>query len=177
MYVRLGVLTRKHGLGGAMRLLLDAPSVPQLTLPADGLLGYSEAFGKPCRLLRFDVASGDPICGFEGIDTPEQADALLDQALFLPSEAIAYTDPYSDPALIGYAVVTTEEVPLGTIRGMIRTPGYYVWTIEQQGREWMIPAVDRFVIEIRRDRRSVVVDPIPGMYDDDGPEDEQDNAE
>jgi 16S rRNA processing protein RimM len=173
MYLRLGVLTRTHALDGALRLALDAPAIPSITLPQEVIVGYSESFARPQTLLSFDARSGDPICRFEGVTTHESARELVDQALFLPEEAIRYENPFSDPGLIGYAVCDESGRDLGEIIGLISTPAHYVWSIDAEDREWMLPAVEPFVVEIQHDRQMVVVRPIPGMYEEEPDDDQQ----
>ncbi len=166
MNVRLGVLSRTHGLDGALRLQLDGPVAPALVLPADVSVGYSESFVRPMRLTRFDrQPNGDALCGFDGIDSAESASTLVDQALFVPSDSVRYADPHADPRLLGCHVISEDGADLGEIVDLFLTPAHVVWTIAADGGQWMLPAVAEFVVRTLPDDRSVVVRTIPGMID------------
>src|SRR5688572_23366111 len=104
MRLRLGVLTRTHGLAGGLRCALDGETVPTVTVPVDAWIGYSESFLRPLRLERFEPVQGDPICFFEGIDSHAKATELVDHAVYVPEETIRYENPFSDPRVIGYSV-------------------------------------------------------------------------
>jgi 16S rRNA processing protein RimM len=165
--VRLGVLVRPQGLDGALRLSLDVDAVPTIATPCDAWLGYSETFLRPVRLERADSRGGsDLVCRFEGVSTIQHAEPLVDQALFLSVEQISYPDPFANPVVIGYAVQSDEGAELGEIDGIIRTPGHYVWSILNGGKEWLLPATSEFVRELRHEERRVIVHLIPGLFDD-----------
>ena len=44
----------------------------------------------------------------------------------------------------------------------------HIWTIEHEGREWMLPAITEFVVELNRAEKVAVVRPIPGMISEEG---------
>lgn len=163
---RLGVLTRSFGLQGGIRCALDSFVVPTVMTPCEAWLGYSESFLQARRLERCEDHSGSLICYFDGVTTREAADALADRALWIPADAIRFDDPFSDIRLIGYAVRDESGRDLGTIAGISGTRTQFVWEITLGEREWMLPAVDEFVREIRTDEHIVVVRPIPGMVDE-----------
>lgn len=163
---RLGVLTRSFGLHGGIRCALDSIAVPVVSTPCDAWLGYSESFTEARRLVRCEEHSGSLICYFDGVTTRDAADALADRALWIDSGALRFDDPFSDIRLLGFAVRDEEGRDLGSIVGIAGTRSQYVWEVADGGREWMIPAVDEFVREIRTDERTVVVRPIPGMIDE-----------
>jgi 16S rRNA processing protein RimM len=163
---RLGVLTRSFGLTGGIRCALESIAVPTVTTPCDAWLGFSESFVEPRRLVRCDEHSGSLICYFDGVTTREAADALADRALWLDPEVLRFDDPFSDSRLIGYAVRDELGRDLGSITGILGTRAQYVWEVTAGAREWMIPAVDEFVREIKTDEHLVVVSPIPGMFDE-----------
>ena len=162
-HLRLGVLTRTYGLAGGVRLALDGDAIPTIATPCDVRIGYSDAFTQPIRLERADSRSGEVICYFAGLTDRDKAAVVLDRALFVPFESLSYEQPLAHPGLIGYEVRDESGEMLGRIRSIFKTPAHYIWQVEAQEREWMMPAVDQFVIELRHDDRMAIVRPIPGM--------------
>lgn len=94
--------------------------------------------------------------------------------VFVAADAILYGDPFSDPRLIGYKVVDQEGRPLGTIASILRTTAQHVWSVSDDGHDWMMPAVSEFVIELRDADKTAVVRLIPGLYDLEPGDDKQD---
>jgi 16S rRNA processing protein RimM len=164
--IRLGVLTRAFGLDGGMRLALDGGTPPRLTLPVDAMIGYSPSFAKPIRLVRADAHGRDLICFFEGITSVSMTESLVDRALYVSDDVVAYDEPFSNPRLIGYVVKDEQGRPLGSINEIFRTPAHFVWNVRHEEREWMLPATSEFVLGIDDDERVVRVRLIPGLFDD-----------
>lgn len=164
--IRLGVLTRTYGLAGGIRCTLDSEAVPSLALPCDAWTGYSEMFLQPIRLERAERRPDELILYFNGITTREKAEGLLDRAIFLPAEALGYDQPLAHPLLVGYEVRSEEGEPLGTIVSIFKTPAHFIWSISSEEREWMMPAIEQFVVELRHDQRVAIVRTIPGMVED-----------
>lgn len=164
--VRIGVLVRTFGLAGALRCRLDQEAVPGIQAPSPCLVGFSASFARKLTLLRCEMHDRDLICHFDGVTDQTAAQELVDQALFLPSVALSYDSPYADPNLIGCAVVGEDGRELGVIETIGATRAHYVWVIRSGDREWMLPAIPEFVIELRNDLRRVVVRLIPGMIEE-----------
>jgi 16S rRNA processing protein RimM len=174
--LRIGVLTRTYGLHGGVRCALDSDAVPAaIAVPCECWIGFSESFLRPIRLERYELRTDDLICYFAGVNDREAAAGLADNALLLPAEAVSYKEPLSHPSLIGYEVRDEGGEALGVIGSIFRTPAHFIWLVESDGREWMVPAIDEFVREVRRDERVAVVRPIPGMVVEE-PEDDDKGA-
>ena len=170
---RLGVLTRSFGLQGGIRCALDSMAVPKVRTPCAVRIGFSESFTEERELALCENHSGSLICYFTGVASRDAADALFDRGLWIDPSLLEYDDPFSDARLVGYRVFDEAGRDLGTIVDIIGSHTQYVWIIYTGEREWMMPAVEEFVREIRADDRRVIVRPIPGMYDDDEEEHEQ----
>ncbi|MBC8144104.1 MAG: 16S rRNA processing protein RimM [bacterium] len=162
---RLGVLTRSFGLQGGIRCALDSVAVPQISTPCIAWIGYSESFAEERRLALTENHSGSLICYFDGVASRNAADALADHALWVEADRIRFDDQYSDSRLVGYRVRDEQGNDLGVIVGILGTRAQYVWTIAFEDREWMMPAVEEFVREIRVEEKLIVARPIPGMFD------------
>jgi 16S rRNA processing protein RimM len=170
---RLGVLSRSFGLNGGIRLALDSLAVPTVITPCTAWIGFSESFVEERRLIRCEEHSGSLICYFDGVTDRDAADALADRALWLDAGSFSFKDRFSDSRIIGYAVRDEDGRDLGTIVEILGTRAQYVWSIASGDREWMMPAVDEFVREIRTEDHTVVVRPIPGMFDDETDEEHE----
>ena len=164
--IRIGILTRPHGVAGGLRCRLDHPGTPEIDTPTLGRVGYSPSFLTECELVECDpMGQGEMVCFFAGRTTREAVEELVDMALFLPREAVHYANRYETPELIGFEVIDSEEGNLGRIVGLLRTAGHPVWEIRRDDHEWMLPAVEEFVLAIEPETGIVRVALIPGLYE------------
>jgi 16S rRNA processing protein RimM len=170
--IRYGVLTGPHGLKGGIRCRKDVVSDVTLEVPVDASVGFARSFVSPVRVERVESARDrHEVLFLKGCDDVEAAREYSDKALFVEQRSLVVREPLADPGLIGATVVNEEGNACGTIVGFIETRGHYVWRIEKdengEQREWMLPAVDEFVLDIDTVHRTVKVRLIPGLYDDD----------
>ena len=167
--IRLGVLTRPHGLKGGLRCTLDYPEMPVIALPCTVAVGFSESFNSPYELIAYEPGRGEIVCHFRGFDDRDTALELADKALFVPRSAVSYGTAVADPGLVGFRVRDEEGNLLGTVTGIFRTPAHYIWTVEDagSGEEWMVPAIDEFVVDMDEEKGEIIIRPIPGLRGED----------
>lgn len=163
--VRLGVLTRAFGLEGKLRCKLDHEVIPQIATPCAAWIGYSASFARPARLAQCQAHGDDLLCTLEGVGTKEGADAMVDQALFLEPAAIQYSDPLTDPGIVGFQLYSPEGEPMGEVIGLQQTAAHAVWTVQSGGNEWLFPAVPAFVAALNHEERTATIVTIPGMME------------
>lgn len=165
-HIRLGVLTRPHGVAGGLRCRLDHPGAPVVTTPTTGRTGYSASFTSEQQLVRCEpMGQEEMLCFFAGRTSREEIEEFIDMALWLPRETVLYGDHYGTPEVIGLEVVDAGEQNLGRIVGILRTAGHPVWEVRHDDHEWLLPAVDAFVREVDPTAGVVRVDLIPGLYE------------
>jgi 16S rRNA processing protein RimM len=119
-----------------------------------------------------------------GIDDANAAEALRDHELCIPLDQLAGLPPdsYYQHDIIGLHVTTLEGQTVGTITDILVTGGNDVYVIKTaSGREALIPAIKDVVKQVDLLRRSMYIDPMPGLLDDDavivGPDSRDDGEE
>lgn len=163
--IRIGLLTRPHGIGGGVRCRLDHPEMPQIETPVSVRVGFSQSFATEVQLLRCSPLGRDAmLCIFEGSGSRESAETFIDKALYFPKEAVIYADRMATPELIGYRVVDKGEEDRGEVVGIIKTAGHPVWEVKDGTYIWMLPAVEEFVVEVDEENEIIRVELIPGLY-------------
>lgn len=110
------------------------------------------------------------LCFFRGIDNRNQTEELSDKALFIEPSLLLYSEPLQDPGLIGFTVQDEEGKELGRLAGMFDAVAHFIWRIEEDDREWLLPAIEEFVLEVDEENQLIRVRLIPGLYDDDAEE-------
>ncbi|MGE3801432.1 MAG: ribosome maturation factor RimM [Candidatus Kapaibacterium sp.] len=169
--IRLGILTRPHGVEGGMRCRLDQQSVPVVDTPCRVSIGYSISFVQPYELIKCEPGrEGELVCYFRGIDNREETEPLSDKGIFVERKVLHYGEIWSDPGLIGSRILDESGKELGRLAGMFDSAAHYIWRIEQGEREWLLPAIEEFVIDVDEEEGVIQVRLIPGLYDDDAEE-------
>ncbi|HSW38618.1 MAG TPA: ribosome maturation factor RimM [Acidobacteriota bacterium] len=110
---------------------------------------------------------GRRVFKFKGVDSISAAEAFsgnwvvipADQAVQLPEGA------YFDHDLVGCLVEDVRGNRLGKVREILRIAGNTQLVVENDGREFLIPAVDRICVEISIREKRILVDPPEGLMD------------
>ena len=159
--VSVGRVLGLHGTAGQVRLhvLSDDPHRfdPEQTVFCNErpLLISSSAAGPGRRR----------IIGFEGVDSPEAASALIGEILTVPETwvAILPEGEYFHFQLLGMKVVTDEGELLGEIAEVIETGSNDVYVVNGEKGQLLIPAIGAVVQDVKVDIGLMVVHLMDGM--------------
>jgi 16S rRNA processing protein RimM len=103
----------------------------------------------------------------EGCDSMTAAEALKGREVCVRETDLPDTGPDEiyHYELIGMTVVTTAGEDVGTVADVMSTPSNDICIVRAAGREHLIPLVSSIVKGIDRERRRVLIDPLPGLLD------------
>ena len=105
-----------------------------------------------------------------GVENPESADRLRGSRLWIPATELRplADDQYYLHDMVGLRVRHVNGASLGTISDVIPSAGadLYVVRNDTTGAEVLLPAVKAFIKLVDVAGGVVVVDPIPGIFDD-----------
>ncbi|MCG9881155.1 MAG: ribosome maturation factor RimM [Bacteroidia bacterium] len=101
----------------------------------------------------------------KGIDSIEQANAIIGKILLMPSKWVDKNDAYSDLDLIGYTLNDEELGVLGEIKDVIENTYQSLALVIYQNREVLIPLVEPIVTEIDDDTKQVFVNLPEGLIE------------
>ena len=107
---------------------------------------------------------------FEGIDTVEQARELIGKVINLDRDEIELEEgTYFIEDLIGCAVIDDEtDKTVGVVKAVDNFGASDVYTIESaDGKEYMFPAVDEFLVNTDIDKKEIRIKVIEGMFSED----------
>ncbi len=107
---------------------------------------------------------------FKGIDTVEQARELIGKVINLDRDEIELEDgTYFIQDLIGCSVVdnATDDV-IGTLTAVDNFGASDIYTIQDKdGKEYMFPAVDEFLVSTDIENKKIKIKVIEGMFSED----------
>ncbi len=103
-----------------------------------------------------------------GVDDPNTAEPLCRLEIQIPADQLAPLPPgsYYQHDILGLTVFTLENRELGQIVDILETGSNDVYTIKgSDGKQVLIPAIKDVVKQIDLLRRTMYIDPLPGLLD------------
>lgn len=112
-----------------------------------------------------------------GIDDANSAEAFRNREICIPVSQLAQLPPdsYYQHDILGLSVRTLNEQLVGSIVNIIETGSNDVYVVKTPvGSEVLIPAIKAIVKQVDLHRRTLYIDPIPGLLDENAEIDETD---
>ena len=166
-FLEVGQIVGTHGIRGEMRVNPWADS-PEF-LKQFKTLYYDNKGEKSVKVLAARPHGNVVILKAEGIETVEAASALRNRVLYIRrSDAKIDENSYFIEELIGCRVIDAddESICYGTLSDISETGANDVWHIENDGKEYLIPAIPDVVINADVKNNTVVIRPLKGIFDD-----------
>ena len=132
---------------------------------------YVGADRSPFPVAGARVARPHVILRLAGVADVTTAERLRGAPLYVPSaQAVALPpDRFYWHDLIGLRVERPDGTPLGTVAAIYTGPANDVFAVRaaRTGREVLVPAVKAMIVRVDVAAGVVVMDPMPGLFDDD----------
>ena len=176
--LRVGRLTKAHGLKGAIKLELYTDDPERRFVPgAEFSLQVPESspwHGRSLTLRELRWYNGHPVGFFEGVDDRTAAEGLAKAILWVEhvDQEAPEPDAWYDHQLVGLAVVR-DGVKIGEVTHVEHLPAQDLLIVKSKGREVMVPFVAAIVPEVDIAAGTVTVTPPAGLFEelvDDEPE-------
>ncbi|HEY1105873.1 MAG TPA: ribosome maturation factor RimM [Agromyces sp.] len=169
--LRVGRLTKAHGLKGAIKLELytDDPE-RRFTPGAEFSLQVpkeSPWHGKHLVLRELRWYNGHPVGFFEGVDDRTAAETLIKAILWVDQsdDEAGEPDAWYDHQLIGLAVVRDGE-RIGEVVHVDHLPAQDLLIVKASGHEVMVPFVSAIVPEVDVEAGTLTVTPPAGLFEE-----------
>jgi 16S rRNA processing protein RimM len=169
--LRVGRLTKAHGLKGGLKLELYTDDPARRFRPGASFTlqvpTESPWHGKRIELVELRWYNGHPVGFFAGVTDRTGAESLVKAILWVdqdPSEP-AEPDAWYDHQLIGLDVVRNGE-RVGMIVRLEHLPAQDLLVVSTGEREVLVPFVRALVPEVDIEARRVVVTPPEGLFED-----------
>lgn len=165
-YLEAGKIVNIHGIRGEVKIMPYCDS-PELLCEFDRLfLGKSL---KEIYIQRSRVQKNTIICKIEGIDTPEQAEKLRNQMLYMHRDDLELDEnTYFIQDLIGMTVKDADTGEIyGTIDDVLQTGANDVYSIKKGDKSYLIPAIADVVVDTDIDSGIMTIRLLEGLLDED----------
>lgn len=166
-FLEIGQIVSTHGIKGELRVnpWCDAPEFMKRFQTL-----YFDAKGEKAVNVTACRPHGNiVILKLEGIDTVEQAQRLRSKILFMNRrDAKLDAGDWFIQDLIGCTVydADNENRIYGKISDVSETGANDIWFIENNGKEYIIPAIKDVVINVEAENGAVYIRPLRGIFDE-----------
>ncbi len=164
--IALGQVINTHAIHGELRLRLFNPSSTTLAPGSRVLLRRGN------QLLERRVQSLRPhghwqLVTLEGCDSMSAAEALVGYEVCVYAEDLppAGAGEIYHHELVGMTVITTGGVELGTVAEVMAVSSNDICVVRNGAREYLVPLIADVVRHLDRDRRRLIIEPLPGLLD------------
>jgi len=163
----IGHVIRPHGVTGLLRIVSYAESRETFLEAGSVFLktGKNELHEKA-------VDSIQPHRSFfylrlSGLDSAEQAETFRGAEILIPKDSLQKEDEdeFFWHELLGMEVYLTNGEYLGVVRDIFPTGSNDVYVVEDEGREFLIPAIHQVVREIDISQKRMIISPMKGLLD------------
>ena len=159
-FLEAGEIVNTHGIKGEVKI------VPWCDTP-DFLCDFDVLYidGKPIEVELIRVHKGNLIAKLSGINDIDTAIGMKNKIIYIDRTEVELPEGRHFIAdLIGLEVRDADsDIVLGIIDDVLTPPASEVYVVKGNGKEYMIPAVDEFVIETDVEAGYVRVRLIEGM--------------
>lgn len=171
---RVGVIQAPFGVHGEAKVFVTSDDPKRLcrlkkvylVRPSDALQANRRDGERTLELTSVRMAGTTAICGFRGIDTPEEMRKYRGMELWIDrSEALPLKEgEFYIADLIGLAVLTDTGETLGTVKELFPTGANLVMTVVRpDGSEVLLPYIADCVKEVRPEEGRILVHLMEGL--------------
>ncbi|WP_243064605.1 ribosome maturation factor RimM [Humibacter sp. RRB41] len=179
--LRVGRLTKAHGLKGAIKLELftDDPErrfVPGAEFSLQVPTG-SKWHGKTLTLTELRWYNGHAVGFFEGVADRTEAESLIKAILWVDQDDSVEEDAWYDHQLVGLSVLR-DGIEVGTVARVDHLPAQDLLAVKTPSGEVLVPFVSAIVPEVDIQAGTVIVTPPLGLFEEvpDSLDDDDDTA-
>jgi 16S rRNA processing protein RimM len=166
--VAIGELVGVHGIRGEMRMRPFNADSTVLDDVDDVFLVGPDAKARLARSLRARPHGNVWLITLEGVTTPERGRELVGTRIAVREADLPDLEPgqFYCYQLVGLDVVLEGGERVGTVAEVLSLPGNDVLVVHGPSREErMIPMVDQVVRSVDLAQRTILVEPIDGLFD------------
>lgn len=165
MRIRIGQIVNVHGLRGEVKVY-PLTDYPERFDEIRYLFLEREERERQIQSVKYHKNMA--ILKIEGIDSVEQAERVREKYLFIDRENLRELeeDEHLIADLIGMEVSDMKGHHIGVLKEVLPYSVHDVYVIRSdEGKEYMIPGLKRFVPKIDMQERKIFIDPIEGMIE------------
>ncbi|PIE57018.1 MAG: 16S rRNA processing protein RimM [Desulfobulbus propionicus] len=168
-YLLLGKVVKAHGIRGEIKVFADSGQPENFRDYPRVFLGEAEAFPEKAYTVRQVRPQGRMVLlGLHEIDHRNAAEHLVGRSVWLHLDDLPANGRLYLHELEGKLAHSADGRVLGRVSGFLQRPGQDVMRIFAGDREYLVPVVAEFILQIDEER--VVLELPPGLLEINRPE-------
>ena len=163
-FLESGKIVGTHGIKGAVRF---QPWSDNTNLLAE-IKTVFLADKTPLELVSVKPHGNIAILEIKNVNSIEEAEKLRNKVLLVKRSDVNIPDGrYFIEEIVGSKVFRdkTDQL-LGILSDVSKTGANDVWHIENNGKEYLIPAIDSVIVSVDIENEKIVIDPMEGIFDE-----------
>ena len=165
-HFRIGQIVNTQGLKGEVRVYPYVDDIHRF----DQLESFylEKNFNKEFEVERVRYKGNMVIMKIKDIDTIELAEKIKSKNIYIPREDSVDLDEdeFFIADMIGIDVFTVNGEKVGVLKDVLQYSANDVYVVkDDNGKEYLIPSLIKFVPEISIEENKMIIDPIKGMLD------------
>jgi len=165
-YIKVGRITNTHGIKGELKVF---PLTDNLNRFDDLKIVYLGNNKERAEVEEVKYHKGFAIIKFKEFDNINQVLRFKDDFLFIDAKDKVQLpkDHYFIFDIVDCLVYDTKGKEIGIVTDVLQYASNDVYVVKDQesGKEYLIPAVKKFVVDIDIDNKRLIIDPIEGMIE------------
>ncbi|MEX2336034.1 MAG: ribosome maturation factor RimM [Fulvivirga sp.] len=163
---QLGYVIRKHGLSGAVNIMLDVDA-PQKYRGLESVFVEINDKLVPFFVVSMSLRGNKATVRFEDVTTAEQAEELNGLKLYLPLSALPPLEEgqFYFHQIIKYAVIDAEAGEIGVVKDVYVSSNQDLLAVDKAGKEILIPINDEIIAGVDHAKKLLHVNLPEGLLD------------
>jgi 16S rRNA processing protein RimM len=168
-YLRIGTISRPHGLRGQVKVNLDPDSRATLQ-PGSRLRLAGAAQFREVVLEEIHNQGRGCLVRFREVRDRQAAEGLVGWSIYREAVDLPVLpeNQYYWYEVAGSQVLDEEDRPLGILEEMFSTPAHDIWVARSGKKEYLIPAVEEVILGVDREKKTVRVKNLKALWEVDG---------
>ncbi|RMG59841.1 MAG: 16S rRNA processing protein RimM [Deltaproteobacteria bacterium] len=179
LFLEVGIVVRVHGIKGKIKVKTHSGQTDGLScvrrvyFTPEGIAGRIPSPTFESGYIAFDITDfqtmkNGALLTLDGVRDVDTAKLFVNKKIFVRVSDLPEPDEdeYYCFELEGFTAVDTMGRVRGRVVRVIASPAHDILVISTPGGERLVPFVEEFVPEVRREERVVVISPIRGLLDD-----------
>ncbi|WP_310994318.1 ribosome maturation factor RimM [Aequorivita marina] len=163
----LGKVVRKYSFNGELLVKLDTDE-PEIFTEMESVFVEQRKNLIPFFIEESSLHKSELLrLRFEDVTNEKEADALLGAHLYLPLEFLPKLtgNKFYYHEIIGFTAKDKSFGQIGTITAVNDTTSQALFIIDQEGKEILVPIIDRFIKKVDRENKTILLDVPEGLID------------
>jgi 16S rRNA processing protein RimM len=164
-FIECGEIVGTHGVKGEVRVnpWCDTPAFltkfKKFYLDNTGVANI--------KVISSRAANNITLVKFENIDSVEKAEKLRCTVIYIKRDDADLGNRHFIEEIIGCSVFCNETGKnLGVVTDVIPLPANDVWQISNDGKDYLIPAIDDVIVSVDVANDKIIINQLKGIFDD-----------